>query len=130
VKSRKQLGIGHMYICISCLEWPIVWPSRILTFPPGTSCIVQVVQVLIASQSNPQQNNVSSSNSLKKRYVSANSMYALTAEDADGSTPVQGLNRRHMEFCDHCCLFAVCSAYSSPLKMEAVSYSETSVNLY
>jgi hypothetical protein len=22
-----------------CLEWPILWPSRILTFPPGTLCI-------------------------------------------------------------------------------------------
>jgi hypothetical protein len=22
-----------------CLEWPILWPPRILTFPPGTLCI-------------------------------------------------------------------------------------------
>jgi hypothetical protein len=22
-----------------CLEWPILWPLRILAFPPGTSCI-------------------------------------------------------------------------------------------
>jgi hypothetical protein len=38
--SRKPFGIGH--ICIYtyfCLEWPILWPPRILTFPPGTSCI-------------------------------------------------------------------------------------------
>jgi hypothetical protein len=31
--SRKRLGIGHMYIYNFCLEWPILWPPRILTFP-------------------------------------------------------------------------------------------------
>jgi hypothetical protein len=30
--------IGHN-IQIFCLEWPILWPPRILFFPPGTLCI-------------------------------------------------------------------------------------------
>jgi hypothetical protein len=29
----------HIYTRIFCLEWPISWPLRILTFPPGASCI-------------------------------------------------------------------------------------------
>jgi hypothetical protein len=32
--SRKPFGIEHMYIyTFFCLEWPILWPPRILTFP-------------------------------------------------------------------------------------------------
>jgi hypothetical protein len=34
--SRKPFRTCHMYIYIFCLEWPILWPPRILTFPPGT----------------------------------------------------------------------------------------------
>jgi hypothetical protein len=45
--SRKPFGIGHMYMYYSCLEWPILWPPRILTFPPGTSCILDTVGVRI-----------------------------------------------------------------------------------
>jgi hypothetical protein len=40
--SRNPFGIGHMYIhtyTVCCLERPIQWPPRILTFPAGTSCI-------------------------------------------------------------------------------------------
>jgi hypothetical protein len=33
--SRKPFGMGHMYIYTFCLEWPILWPPRISTFPPG-----------------------------------------------------------------------------------------------
>jgi hypothetical protein len=33
--SRKPFGIGHTYIYTFCLEWPILWPPRILTFPSG-----------------------------------------------------------------------------------------------
>ena len=29
----------HVPIKFFCLEWPILWPPRILTFPPGTPCI-------------------------------------------------------------------------------------------
>ena len=30
----------HVYIkFFLCLEWPILWPPRILTFPPGTLCV-------------------------------------------------------------------------------------------
>jgi hypothetical protein len=39
--SRKPFGIGHMYICTFSLEWPILWPIRILTFPPWTLGIRQ-----------------------------------------------------------------------------------------
>jgi hypothetical protein len=39
VLSWKPFGIEHMYITLFCLEWPILWPPRILTFPPGTSFI-------------------------------------------------------------------------------------------
>jgi hypothetical protein len=28
-----------MYIYTFCLEWPIIWPPRIFTFPPGAPCI-------------------------------------------------------------------------------------------
>ena len=37
--SRKVFGIGYKYIYTFCLEWPILWPPRILTFPPGAPCI-------------------------------------------------------------------------------------------
>jgi hypothetical protein len=41
VKYRKAFGIGHMFIYILIfLEWPIIWPPRIFTFPPGTPCIL------------------------------------------------------------------------------------------
>jgi hypothetical protein len=43
--SRKQFGIGHMYIYTFCLEWPILWPPRILTFLPGTFYILMVYEV-------------------------------------------------------------------------------------
>jgi hypothetical protein len=36
--SGKPFGIGHVYIYIFCLEWLILWPPRILIFPPGTPC--------------------------------------------------------------------------------------------
>ena len=29
----------HVHIHFFCLEWPILWSPRILTFPPGTHCI-------------------------------------------------------------------------------------------
>jgi hypothetical protein len=29
----------HVHIKFFCLEWPILWPPRILSFPPGTPCI-------------------------------------------------------------------------------------------
>jgi hypothetical protein len=29
----------HVHIHIFCLEWPILWPLWIFTFPPGTRCI-------------------------------------------------------------------------------------------
>jgi hypothetical protein len=35
---RKPFGIGRTYTPF-CLEWPILWPPRILSFPPGTPCI-------------------------------------------------------------------------------------------
>jgi hypothetical protein len=38
-RSRKPFGIEHMYIHFFCLEWPILWPPKILTFPPATCCI-------------------------------------------------------------------------------------------
>jgi hypothetical protein len=37
---QKPFGIGHTYIYNFCLEWPILWPPRILTFPPRTLCII------------------------------------------------------------------------------------------
>jgi hypothetical protein len=37
--SRKPFEIGHIYTYTFCLKWPILWPPRILTFPPGTFCI-------------------------------------------------------------------------------------------
>jgi hypothetical protein len=37
--SRKLFGIRHMYMYTFCLQWPILWPPRTLTFPPGTPCI-------------------------------------------------------------------------------------------
>jgi hypothetical protein len=37
--SWKPFGRGHIYICTFCLEWPILWPSRILTFLPRTLCM-------------------------------------------------------------------------------------------
>jgi hypothetical protein len=38
--SRKPFGIGHMYIySFFSLEWPILIPPRILTFPSGALCI-------------------------------------------------------------------------------------------
>jgi hypothetical protein len=30
----------HVYIYLFSLEWPLLWPPRILTFPPGTLCII------------------------------------------------------------------------------------------
>jgi hypothetical protein len=30
---------GTCEYTLFCLEWPILWPPRILSFPPGTSCI-------------------------------------------------------------------------------------------
>jgi hypothetical protein len=41
----KQLYLGNRSekdtctYTLFCLEWPILWPPRILIFPPGTSCI-------------------------------------------------------------------------------------------
>jgi hypothetical protein len=29
-----------MYVYNFCLEWPILWPPRILTFPSRTPCII------------------------------------------------------------------------------------------
>jgi hypothetical protein len=43
--SRKPFGIGHMYIYTFCLEWPILWPLRILTFPPETLCVIEYNRV-------------------------------------------------------------------------------------
>jgi hypothetical protein len=37
--SRKPFGIGHIHIHFLCLEWLILWPPTILTFPLGTFCI-------------------------------------------------------------------------------------------
>jgi hypothetical protein len=37
--SLKPFGMGHTCIFSFLLEWPILWPPRILTFPPETSCI-------------------------------------------------------------------------------------------
>jgi hypothetical protein len=37
--SRKPHAIGHTYIYTFCLELPMPWPPRLLTFPPGTCCI-------------------------------------------------------------------------------------------
>ena len=37
--TRKAFGIGHMYIYTFCLQWPILWPPRGSTLPPGTRCI-------------------------------------------------------------------------------------------
>jgi hypothetical protein len=38
--SRKPFGIGHMYIYTSVLRMAGTVTPRILTFPPGTPCIV------------------------------------------------------------------------------------------
>ena len=34
--SEKVRNRTHVHIKFFCLEWPIHWPSRILTYPPGT----------------------------------------------------------------------------------------------
>jgi hypothetical protein len=38
--SRKPFRIGHTHTLFCCLEWPIWWPLRILTFTPGTLCVL------------------------------------------------------------------------------------------
>jgi hypothetical protein len=44
--SRKPFGMGHMYIYTSfCVEWQILWPPRILIFPPWTLCILCTMQL-------------------------------------------------------------------------------------
>jgi hypothetical protein len=40
--SQKPFGIGHMYIYTFCLEWPILWPPRILTLPLWTLCMASI----------------------------------------------------------------------------------------
>jgi hypothetical protein len=45
--SRKPFGIGHMYIYSFCLEWPILWPPRILTFPLGHCMYMNVIMKII-----------------------------------------------------------------------------------
>jgi hypothetical protein len=45
--SRKPFGIGDMYIYTFCLEWPILWPPRILNFRPGTVCVIMVLVKMI-----------------------------------------------------------------------------------
>jgi hypothetical protein len=36
VRNRTNVHIDYIFFC---LEWPILWPPRILAFPLGTSCI-------------------------------------------------------------------------------------------
>ena len=38
-QSVSETGIGHIDIYTFCLEWPSLWPTKILTFPPGRPCI-------------------------------------------------------------------------------------------
>jgi hypothetical protein len=42
--SRKPLGIGQIYLYnLFWLEWPILWPPRLMTFPPGTPVYIAIM---------------------------------------------------------------------------------------
>jgi hypothetical protein len=38
VRNRTHVHIHFLF----CFEWPILWPPRILTIPPGTPCIEMI----------------------------------------------------------------------------------------
>jgi hypothetical protein len=53
--SRKPFGMGHMFIKKFFLEWPILWPPRIMSFPPGTTCIYSSSKLNLQSEARRQQ---------------------------------------------------------------------------
>jgi hypothetical protein len=69
-----------------CLEWPILWPPRPLTFPPGTFCIY------ILNDWNRNQN-------LYRRYLHI----ALTARNYRGYWQMYEVNFI-ISLCVHCCV--------------------------
>jgi hypothetical protein len=130
--SRKQFGIGHMYIYtfFFCLEWPILWPPRILTFPPGTPCVcvcINELHMLLSDlQSNPFLNlwhkatshecspfaeMVWRSNLYKKKTTWCAIFHSLLTLWTDHSTIFVCPNKR--SYCRHAGLFSYVKAWKS-----------------
>jgi hypothetical protein len=53
--SRKPFGIGDMDSYNFRLEWPILWPPRMLVFPPGTPCIQRDIETDLIPCYNKQE---------------------------------------------------------------------------